>query len=218
MREPEDVVGKRFGRLVVLREVARRNRTRRVRCRCDCGTEKVVQLGHLRSGATLSCGCYAREVSRRDRRKHGLFVGHAYDVNTVRTRLYRTWVNMIQRCENPKNPSYPRYGGRGIRVCDAWHDFGTFRAWARAHGQRDDLTIDRVDNDGPYAPENCRWATYTAQRRNRPDVHRVPVNGMVLTLTEASAALGVSRKRLRAAIKELGAVSAVRHITQEASR
>lgn len=83
------------------------------------------------------------------------------------TRLYNVWRGMKQRCRDPKKPQFKRYGGRGIFVCDEWHSFIAFRDWAMAHGYRDDLSIDRIDNDGPYAPGNCRWATDTQQRENR---------------------------------------------------
>lgn len=212
-----DVIGHVFGRLTVRSEAERLNgKSRRVVCRCECGVEKTVLLGHLRSGATQSCGCLAREIARRNRRKHGLFAGHACVPNEARTRLYTIWMNIHQRCRNPQNPSYRYYGARGIAVCDQWADFGAFRAWALTNGYSPELTIDRVDNDGPYAPENCRWATHSQQRRNRPDVYRIPIGGQVLTLTEASKALGVSARRLRSAVRQHGPSRAVRVISQEA--
>lgn len=213
-----DASGQRFGRLTALREVERQGKHRRYLCRCDCGVEKAVNLGHLRRGAVVSCGCYAKERARSTRRKHGLFVNHAGDPNEARTRLYSVWVNLRQRCENPANPRYARYGGRGIAVCRQWADFARFRDWALANGYRDDLTLDRIDNDGPYEPENCRWATYAVQRRNRPDAYQVPVGGRVLTLAEASQELGVSKTRLRNHIRRYGAVNAVTRITQEVLR
>lgn len=87
-------------------------------------------------------------------------------------RLSRIWRGMIDRCENPTTDSYPRYGGRGITVCDEWRDLGTFKAWAQAHGYAAHLTIDRDNNDGHYEPSNCRWATVQEQNQNRSGVHR----------------------------------------------
>lgn len=84
-----------------------------------------------------------------------------------KTRLYRIWQSMKGRCERPSCTGYPEYGGRGIKVCDEWHDFMTFHAWAHSHGYKDDLSIDRIDNGGDYCPENCRWATNYQQMQNR---------------------------------------------------
>lgn len=204
------VTGQVFGRLTILRETEPPQRPRRVICRCECGTVKEIQLAHLRSGATQSCGCYAREVARRSRRKHGLFVGQAHAPNAARTRLYTIWVNMRQRCSNPKAARYSRYGGRGIKVCAAWEEsFEAFQDWATANGYRDDLSIDRIDNDGNYEPSNCRWADSTTQRVNSSRTHRIPLNGRTLTLTEASNELGIAPRTLRNAIQQHGMTAAL---------
>lgn len=127
---------------------------RKVQVRCECGTEKSVRVSDLKSGDSRSCGCLNREQST----KHG----------GRQTRLYGTWVRMIQRCINPNNKRYKYYGGRGISVCDEWRSsFANFRDWAKSTGYKDHLTLDRVNNDKGYWPENCRFVTQVVQCQNR---------------------------------------------------
>lgn len=152
------LIGQRFGRLVVTAEAAPgKDRRKRWRCLCDCGGETITSTYHLRSGSTKSCGCLTAERAHDRQYKHG---GKG-------TRLYNIWKNMRQRCTNPKNPDFKWYGARGIKVCEEWNDFAVFREWALANGYREDLTIDRVNVDGDYRPENCRWTTWAEQARNR---------------------------------------------------
>ena len=133
------------------------------RCKCDCGNEKVIKGSNLLTGHVMSCGCYGKNKLGNHVRKHG----------GTGTRLYRIWMLMRYRCSNENNPSYKNYGGRGIKVCDEWQDsFIVFRDWALKHGYRDDLTIDRIDNDKGYSPDNCRWIYYKDQPKNRRSNHR----------------------------------------------
>lgn len=153
-----DITGQTFGRLTAIEPAGVRDRRTLWRCRCSCGNDAVVIGKLLRSGHTKSCGCWRSDNWFIQKETHG----------ESHTRLHRIWRGMKTRCGNPKCEAFPRYGGRGIRVCPEWQSFEPFRDWASANGYSHDLTIDRIDNDGHYEPGNCRWATYAAQSRNSP--------------------------------------------------
>jgi len=169
MKAVIDLKGQRFGRLIVIMFAGRINKITRWQCKCDCGKLVTVQSQHLRKGETKSCGCLAREMKSINHTIHGM----AADRKTKRNkRLYAIWSGMKQRCTNPNIRCYKNYGGRGISVCKEWLDFIPFKNWALANGYRDDLTIDRINVDGNYCPDNCRWATWKEQANNKQKSRR----------------------------------------------
>jgi len=150
--------GQRFGRWMVIVELPHEPcEYRRVVCRCECGTERIIKVKDLVYHESKSCGCYQRDVASANSRRHG----------ESGTRLYALWSVMRGRCENLNNKRFVLYGGRSISVCAEWHDYIGFREWALANGYERTLTIDRISNDGDYEPANCRWVTWKMQCRNK---------------------------------------------------
>lgn len=180
-----EMIGKRFGRLVVIGEGEKRKGSGQVHwiCRCDCGNiTRPIPGFNLRKGLVKSCGCYKRDLVIERSTRH----------NLCHTRIHRIWVGMKSRCYNPNVPKYDRYGGRGIKICEEWlNNLTTFYIWAMANGYREDLMIDRIDNDGDYCPENCRWATNEEQCNNRENQIFLKINGERKTIAQWAKETGV---------------------------
>lgn len=185
----------RKGRLVLI-QTARRNGKPAWECRCDCGAICVVRTDHLRGGATQSCGCKQSEMM-----KHGLRFEHGDARRLSKTPEWKTWVAMIQRCTDPNSSIFHRYGARGITVCGRW--LNSFEAFLLDMGRRPTPkhTIERDDNDGPYAPENCRWATRKEQANNRRTSRIVEADGRRMTLSQWQDATGIHQLTLLARLR-----------------
>lgn len=191
MPQTPDLLNQRFGRLTVVDRLGAKNGKIWWRCLCDCGGATSAPTSYLRSGNTHSCGCRQKEAAAEtcvSRTTHG----------QSHQRLYNIWRSMRARCENPKSISFPNYGARGIRVCDAWRaHFEAFAAWARANGYADHLQIDRINGDGNYEPDNCRWADVRSQAENRRSTRLITFNGRSRTACAWARITGIPSSTIK---------------------
>lgn len=167
-------IGKKYNSLtiidVVQKEIGAKNRNNFI-VRCDCGKIKQYRISKILHNEICTCGCQGKNRAT----NHGF--GH--------THLYAVWNSMRKRCGNPKSAKYNIYGGRGIKVCDEWNNnFLVFREWALSNGYKEGLSIDRIDNNGNYEPNNCRWTTLTEQARNRRNTKYITYKGQTKSLAE----------------------------------
>lgn len=179
-----DLTGQRFGRLTAIAPAGKTKSGNYLwDCVCDCGAHTVVASGGLRSGEIVSCGCYIREVTSKRSKTHG----------ETGTRLYKIWVLMKNRCYNHNASNYKDYGGRGITVCDEWRNsYSAFSAWAKQNGYADNLSIDRIDNNKGYSPENCRWVTAFVQGNNKRSNAIFTIDGEAKTVTQWARKYGIN--------------------------
>ena len=189
----EHRIGKKFGRLTIIefgdnKEFKSCSR-RTFNALCSCGKVVNVLCCHIVSGHTTSCGCYAKERLVNSSTTHG-----GRDSNE-----YSIWCNMKARCMNKNNPNYRDYGGRGIKVCDSWLEFGVFIS---DMGHRPvTLTIDRINNDGDYEPGNCRWASRAEQSRNKRNNRNININGKSMCIKDWADEVGVDRRTIQARLR-----------------
>lgn len=180
-------VGQTFGRATVLADAGRNAHGHQmVRCQCACGNLFETRLSSLKSGNTKSCGCAMRDHLKDLLTKHGDSAQRSQW-----KKLYHVWSTIKERCTNVNWTYYKDYGGRGISYCAEWEDWGSFRDWAIQHGYKEGLTIDRIDVDGNYCPENCRWVTLDEQANNRRSNRFASFMGRRMTYAQWSRELGI---------------------------
>ena len=181
----KDLTGQKFNMLTVKSFAFIRDSHAYWNCVCDCGKESVVCASRLLRGTTKSCGCISREISRKR-----MTTKNGYS----KTRIYRIFIGMKQRCYKDNDKDYPRYGGRGIKICDEWlQDSKKFVEWAKEHGYKETLSIDRIDVNGDYTPDNCRWVSAKKQANNRRSNLFITYDGKTLSASEWCAIKGWNR-------------------------
>lgn len=191
MDSENDLIGCRFGNLVVIEKIVDKRFTRRLRwlCKCDCGKEVTHIAFRLKTGRAKSCGCSRMNVHT----SHGM----------SKTKLYRKWAGMKKRCENKNFGQYKNYGGRGITVCEEWsNSFESFMEWSINNCYSDNLELDRIDNNGGYNPKNCRYVNRITNCNNKRNTQNIEINGVKKPLMDWVRETGLSRSAICGRIKK----------------
>lgn len=183
--------GDKFSRLTIVREVEKRKKARFFLCKCDCGTEKVIRMVQLTSGQTKSCGCFKREH----------LISMIYKNGLSRTKLYKVWTSMKQRCMNPKCDVYMYYGERGVLIYKDWLEFENFYNWAVGNGYEEGLTIERIDVNSNYEPNNCTWIPQSEQSSNTRRNRLISYNGKKQNIAQWVKETGLSYNCIRSRLK-----------------
>lgn len=201
-----DIVGNKYGRLTVIKfdhskPVVLKNGIKNgfryfYLCQCECGAYTITSRNALFCGESKSCGCYRKEQAYKANYKLNKYTN---------TRLYGIWIKAKQRCNNPNNHAFKNYGGRGITMCKEWfNNSKTFIDWAMTNGYQENLTLDRIDVNGNYEPNNCRWVDMKTQCNNKRNNHNLTFNGETHTIKEWAAIIGIKRETLRNRINYFG--------------
>lgn len=210
----EDLTGRKFGRLTVLEQAEdyvspKGTHCTRWLCECSCKNHnKIIVNGYaLRRGETKSCGCLKNNKYEDIR-----LYNQEYHKDVDFTRLLKIWNDMYRRCNKPTHKRYDDYGGRGITVCEEWNNsFEEFYYWAISNGYNNSLTIDRIDNDKGYSPNNCKWSTYEEQANNKRSCHYITYNGETHTIKEWGKINNINpttiRTRIHAGWNEIDAIT-----------
>jgi hypothetical protein len=193
--ERENLTGKTFGRLTVVEFDHSKDKKSYWKCKCICGNITISRSDQLKNGQTKSCGCLKKETDKINFSKRNFhYKSH--------TRIHKIWLGMKDRCFNSKTPAYKWYGLKGVIVCEEWkNDFMQFYNWAMANGYNDTLTIDRIDTNGNYEPNNCSWTTMIEQANNTTRNHFLTYNNETHTIMEWVRKTGLSRSAIRGRLK-----------------
>lgn len=198
---PNEMIGNKYGKLTVISTVKQDQKTY-LKCKCDCGNVIVRPTYLIATNQIKSCGCLKAEAIKKYN-SSGMRSKGCYKDGRSLHPLYGTWFQMISRCENPNQNHYDRYGGRGIKVCDEWHDFWQFVKWSDSVGGRPKgYTLDRIDNNGNYEPNNCRWADWRTQTTNKSSNVFIEFEGQTKTVTEWAEFLNFHPHTLQERLKK----------------